>query len=51
MINKESYLQPFSLSPLKAPATILDSRIPIVMNSWLRDTSAPRIDAGAASAT
>lgn len=48
---KDLYLHPFSLSSLNAPATILDNRIPMVMNSWLSDTSAPRMEGGDASAT
>lgn len=46
-----SYLHPFSLSVLKAPAMILESRIPMVMNSWLTVTRDPRMCEGAASAT
>lgn len=46
-----TYLQPFSCIVLKSPATILEMRIPIVINNWLIVTSRPRISAGAASAT
>ena len=45
------YLHPFSLSTLNKPATILETRIPIVMKSWLTVTSLPLISGGAASAT
>lgn len=51
MAQENNHLHPVSGRSLKAPAMMEETRMPMVMKSWFKVTSIPRMLLGATSAT